>query len=264
MNVNWIVIPTLAGALLLFVFGQRSIQHCQTFKSKLICLLFFLVVGTPGFLFPLYYLHWFDNARWFYEFRSLPFSELTAIGSGLFAGALAEMTKDTKVVSRLFLIIILVLGIMIPHVKSIFAPVAEQRFSDRWEGAICMQSTPSSCGAASAATIFKFLGVSLSERDVARECFTYLGGTENWYITRAFRRRGFKVNYRIEEEFPYDLHLPAIVGIRVNGRGHFITIVEKSSDNYIVGDPMVGREEVPIDQVTKKFDFSGFFMEIQR
>jgi predicted double-glycine peptidase len=199
---------------------------------------------------------------WFYEFRSLPFTELTAMGAGLFAGALAELTKGPKLISRAFLIAILVLGIVAPHMKPILVPMASHRFSDRWNNDVCMQSTSSSCGAASAATIFRSLGESLSEQDVAKECFTYLGGTENWYIARAFRRRGYTVTYRTERGVPDELRTPAIAGVRIGGVGHFIALLENSGDIFVTGDPLVGREIVNKDEIDKKFDFTGFFMEI--
>lgn len=261
---NWLVIPTLVIALLLFLVGQRSMKCCKAFKGKIAVLVLWLLLGVPGFLLPLYYLHWFDNALWFYEFRSLPFTELTAAGIGLLAGALAELVKGPKLVSRPFFIAVLVFGIIAPHLKPLLAPVSSHRFSNSWQDEICMQSTPSSCGAASAATIFRSLGISLSEQDVAQECFTYCGGTENWYIARAFRRRGYAVNYRIEATFPSDLKTPAIAGVRIGGVGHFIAIMDKVNGKYVTGDPLIGRQDILADKIMTKFNFTVFFMEIQK
>jgi hypothetical protein len=264
MNINWLVIPTLVVALLLFVVGQRSIRHCRTLKSKMAVSALFLIPGIPGIMFPAYYLHFYDDVRWFYEFRSLPFIELAAAGAGLFAGALAALIKGPKPVSRPFLIAALVLAIIAPHLKPVVAPTSSRRFADRWRDGVCMQSTPSSCGPASAASVFRIFGASLSERAIARECFTYVGGTENWYIARAFRRRGYEVTYRNENGFPDDLRVPAIAGVRRGGMGHFIAILDKSDSTFITGDPLAGREEIKADEMTQKFDFTGFFMEIQQ
>lgn len=262
MSINWLVLPTLGIALALFVVGEKSVRYCPTFRRKVALLAIWFLFGIPGFLLPLYYLHWFDRARWFYEFRSIPFMELSASGVGLFAGGVAEMMAGRRVVSRRFLIVLLCLGITGPYLKPVVAPIAASRFVDRWQDDVCMQSTLSSCGAASAATVFRCLGIEVSEREIARECFTYRGGTENWYIARAFRRRGCSVNYRIEEEFPVDLNTPAIAGVRVGGMGHFIAILGREEDRYIIGDPFFGRQEVPVDRIRDKFDFAGFFMEI--
>lgn len=211
---------------------------------------------------PLYYLHWFDHAAWFYEFRSLPCTELTAAGAGLFAGALAELVGGPKLLIRPLTLALLCLGIALPHLKPILAPVAVGSFADHWQDGVCLQSTRSSCGAASAATVFKALGVNLTEREIAQECLTYAGGTENWYLARAFRRRGFTVTYRFEQGVPRDLHTPAIAGVRVGGNGHFIPILTQDAELLVTGDPLVGREVTARDQATDHFAFTGFFMEI--
>lgn len=263
MNINWLTIPTLAVALLLFMVGQRSMRHCNSKRSKLTVSLLWFLLGVPGFLFPLYYLHWFDDALWFYQFRSLPFSELTAAGSGLFAGALSEWIQGSKQTTT-YLIIILILGIMAPHLKPVIDTLPASSFSDRWSEEVCLQSTFSSCGAASTATILKALGHSVKEQDIAQECYTTRGGTENWYLARAFRRRGYSVKYRIEKELPSDLHTPAIAGVRIAGAGHYIVILNKGNGMYITGDPLVGQESIPLDKIKSRFHFTGFFMEIKQ
>jgi len=262
VNVNWLVIPTLLLSLILFGVGQRSIRLCTSFRKKLFLLALWFLLGVPGFLLCLYYLHWFDDAKCFYEFRSFPFTELTAAGSGLFAGGLAEVFSKRKVLSRSFLPTFLCLGIVAPHLKPLFAHLDKEDFFDHWENDVCLQSTRSSCGAASAATVFRALGTPLTERDIARECFTYQGGTENWYIARAFRRRGYQVHYRIEKGFPVDLQVPAIAGLRLGEVGHFIAIIDKVDGFFITGDPLKGRERVAADQMATQFAFTGFFMEI--
>lgn len=264
MSLNGLVIPTFLIALLLFWVGRQSIRRCQTQKSRICLFAVWMLMGVPGSLMVLYYLHWFDEAKWFYEFRALPYSELTAAGVGLFAGALAEFIGGSRRISQPFLLMILFLGIVVPYIKPLVTPIPGNRFSDRWQDDVCLQSTPSSCGAASAATVFRALGLSLREQDIARECFTSLGGTENWYIARAFGRRRCLVNYRIEAGFPADLQTPAIAGVRVGGVGHFIAIIGSTNGMYVTGDPLVGKQTVPTNQITKTFDFTGFFMEVQK
>jgi hypothetical protein len=264
MNLNWLVIPTFLVALLLFWIGRQSIRRCQTQKSRIFIFALWILMSVPGCLMVLYYLHWFDDAKWFYEFRSLPFSELTAAGAGLLAGALAELLGGARRISRPFLMTVLFLGVVIPYLKPLVTPIPSHRFSDRWQDDVCLQSTSSSCGAASAATVFRALGLFLKEQDIARECFTSLGGTENWYIARAFARRRCLVNFRVGEGFPADLRTPAIAGVRVGGAGHFIAIIGSTNGMYVTGDPLVGKQTVVATQITKTFDFTGFFMEVQK
>ncbi len=256
--------PTLLLALLLFAIGQKSVRGGKTPTKKYELLLLWLILGTPGFLFALYYLHWFDNAKWFYEFRSIPLSELTAAGAGLFAGAISELTKNIKFPARsFFLISFLCFGISIPYLKPILGPLDYQKIQNKWERDVCMQSTFSTCGAACAATVFKTLGINLTEREIAKECFSCEGGTENWYVARLFRKMGFQIKYRIEKGLPQDLHTPAIAGVLVGGAGHFIAIQDQTEQTFITGDPLSGYREIPKDKITTAFKFTGFFMEVQ-
>lgn len=262
MNFNWLVIPALFIALILFVVGRESMRRCGSDKSRIGLAVVAFILGLPGFLMAAYYLHWFDDAKWFYIFRSFPFSELTAAGAGLFAGVLSERLKGSGLFSTLVFIALLCIGIVIPYLKPMLDPLPTDQLRDRWNDEVCLQSTPSSCGAASAATVFKSLGLNIQEGELAAECLTSSSGTENWYIARAFRKRGFAVNYRIEKQFPSDLKLPAIAGVRVGNYGHFIAILERPNGVYITGDPLKGRQEIPVEHISNAFDFTGFFMEI--
>lgn len=70
------------------------------------------------------------------------------------------------------------------------------------------------------------------------------------------------MRYRIEQNLPLDLKTPAIAGVRVGNLGHFIAILERTADGYITGDPLVGRQQIPSDQMDREFDFTGFYMEV--
>lgn len=262
MNINWIVIPTLCIALALFMVGRISMRRCRSGKSRVSLAVVWFLLGIPGFLMASYYLHWFDDAKWFYVFRSLPLTELTAAGAGLFVGAWSEWMKDSSLFPKPVFVALLCLGLSVPYLKPILDPLSEDQLTDRWKDDVCLQSTPSSCGAASAATIFRALGLNIQEAEIAAECLTSSGGTENWYLARAFRERGFTVNYRIENEFPSDLNVPAIAGVRVGNYGHFIAVIGMSNGEYITGDPLKGRQEIPVDLISNTFYFTGFFMEI--
>ena len=128
---------------------------------------------------------------------------------------------------------------------------------------VCLQSSESSCGPASAATLLRLAGVMASEQDIARESFTTRRGTENWYLIRTMRRLGLQVDYRIQTADVNALPYPAIVGVRMNGvigPGHFIVVLGKSGDKYIMGDPMRGREEVEPKELLHRYYFTGFSM----
>ena len=77
------------------------------------------------------------------------------------------------------------------------------------------------------------------------------------------RRLGLKVDYQIAKPDVNALPFPAIVGVRLNGSigpGHFIAVLGKAGNQYIVGDPLRGREVVSAAQLMNRYYFTGFSM----
>jgi len=59
------------------------------------------------------------------------------------------------------------------------------------------------------------------------------------------------------------LQLPAIVGVRLNqvgGAGHFIAILSRHQEKFVVGDPLVGREELSTSELNERYTFTGFYL----
>ena len=264
MHFNLLLIPTLILALVLFYLGEKYFAKQEGIKAKVLYLVASFLLGLPGLFYAFYYLHIFPEMKWYYEIRAWPYTELLACGAGLFVGSLAEVLKKVKLASRGFLISLLVIGVSIPHLKPIMAPLDYSLLQETWKDDVCLQSTQSSCGAASAATVFKSLGEDVSEEELVRECFTYRGGTENWYLARAFRKRGFQLNYRMEKGFVEDLDYPLIAGVKMDGFGHFIAILGIENVEVITADPLVGRKVIALSRIDSEYDFTGFFMEVSR
>jgi hypothetical protein len=263
MNINWILIPTLVSALGLFFLGRYLwLRHCG-YISKGILVFISILCSVPAFLLVIYYLHWFDDAILFYQFRSIPFSELSACGVGLLAGIISVLFKKYRFVSPPFVLCLLFLGIFIPHSKSILYPADYNALDNRWINGICRQSCNSTCGPASAATILKHYGIDATEQVLARECYSYIGGTEIWYIARALHRRGLICQFAILKDKPYILPYPSITGIDI-GTGHFITILDKEDDTYILGDPLIGRKKINEEDIFKRINFTGFFLIVRK
>ena len=79
---NPLLYPTLLLTALSFYVGDRSGRR----RLSALPLLLGLLLTLPAALFVIYYLHVLDRAAWFYQFRSLPFTELTAAGLGFLPG----------------------------------------------------------------------------------------------------------------------------------------------------------------------------------
>ncbi len=263
MNLNTYFIPTVIIALLLFFVSR----HCWLTKTnkrvRALLLTLGLFLFLPACLYVLYYNHWFDNAVWFYQLRSLPGSELLASGAGILAGVIGGIFKKYKFLSTPFLLCLLVIGVFIPHSKSAILPIDYAGMNDKWKDGVCRQSTGATCGPASAATIMRYLGEIVTEAELAKESYSYVGGTEIWYIARTLRRRGYSCEFKVYSENTYELPYPSIAGIDI-GSGHFIAILDKTDGDYVIGDPLTGREEIPAEKILRRITFTGFFLVISK
>jgi len=265
---NYWLIPTLLLALLFFWTGillQRRIGKRLTFWM---CVSLGAVVSLPAFVFSAYYLHVLDEPIWLYSFRALPGAELAAAGAGflagLFHGRFASEPRFLRIAGKWFFLGALVLGLLIPYAKPILRPPRWSQFQDRWSDSVCLQTSESSCGPACAATILLQLGKSATEKEIAQESLTCRTGTENWYLARALRRRGVKVRFLFSTGQPWPF--PAIAGVQLlnlNNSGHFIAILGREGDNYIIADPIVGRLVLPKPKLESNYAFTGFFMRLE-
>lgn len=260
--------PTLIVGSLLFWIAGKLYPLANGRSQKITLWLAAILTGLPGIAFALYYTRLLGEPLWLYRFRVLPGSELAAAGLGLLAGVI-QATRSSlpmlqKAASRYGIPVLLALTIALPHLKPVLRPLRFPDSAEKWADDVCEQSTPSTCGPASAATLARLARVEIGERTLARECFTSAGGTENWYLVRALRKRGLKVQLFNHAPVPNEFPCPAIAGVKLEyGTGHFIPILGRNGTNYIVGDPMVGREEKSFADLQKAYVFTGFFLTIQ-
>jgi len=255
--------------LFFFVLGFWLSQHCDSSPRKVVFLSISLAAALPALLFVVYYTGILGEAKWFYTFRSWPGTELAAAGMGLIAGRLQFWRNQSQQVRRQvsagFIPFILLLCVMIPYLKPIVLRPDWTSYRDNWSEGVCVQSSESSCGPASAATLLHLAGVAVTEKEIAMESFTSRRGTENWYLIRTMKHFGLDENYVIGQPGWTDLPFPAIVGVRLGGKkgaGHFIAILGKTGDKYVTGDPLNGREELDASQLQDRYYFTGFAIAV--
>jgi hypothetical protein len=261
------LIPTVLcmvfGGVVLFLVGSVAGKRVTSRGGRTALLAFGLLLASPGLLFALYYIHVLDNAAWFYTFRALPDTELLGAGLGFVAGILNSWFAPETLGEKLFVPVVAFLFVLIPFIKPLLDPIDLTRLRDRCEGDVCLQSTFSTCGPCSAATLLKAFGETASEKQLAKECLTSGGGTEIWYIARAFQRRGYHTSVLIQK--PQDLSppSPAIAGVTLRGGvGHFIALVNERSGFITIADPMKGKLIVKKEDLAKYYHFTGFFLTI--
>ncbi len=262
MTLNPLLFPTLALGGGAFWLGDRA------GRGRLAAgwVLLGLALAAPGALFAVYYAHVLDRAAWFYQFRSLPFTELTAAGLGFLPGYLNAVLRRHTVIGWIFLPALTALVLFVPYAKSVLVPLNTRTMQERWVDGVCRQSTASTCGPASAATLLRALGIPATERGLARECYTYGSGTENWYLARALRRRGLRVRFVVISPEPEALPYRSIAGttLGTGGAGHFVAVLDRSDGKYLIGDPAHGRRLLPRARLRPGYVFTGFFMLVER
>jgi MFS family permease len=264
MHLISVVLLNVLSAAVLFWLGSILGRKAVSRLGRRFLLLAGVVLAAPGLLFVLYYTHVFDDAAWLYSFRVLPLTEFLAGGIGLLAGVLnTRFEPDSFGQKHVFPAVLLVL-VLVPFVKPLLDPIELNRLSDHCDGEVCMQSTFSTCGPSSAATLLKAFGQAASEKQLASECLTSRGGTEVWYIARAFRRRGFRERVLIQHPDNSSLPSPAIAGVVLRGgAGHFIAIMSQSADEVTIGDPMKGKLVVKRSELKDYYHFTGFFLVVE-
>ncbi|MBK1790795.1 cysteine peptidase family C39 domain-containing protein [Persicirhabdus sediminis] len=217
------------------------------------------MLALPGLSFSLYYLHLIDPPAWYFQFRSLPASELCLIFIALPAGILASwLPKILRTAPALMLIIV----VTVPFIKPIFGSIKDDDFKEKWQGKVCQQSTPSTCGAASSATIHSYFGTPASEQEIARDAYSYTGGTEVWYLARALRSRGYHTSFHNHAQLDEHSQLPAIVGVKMGLMGHFIAILSYCNGQLSVADPLRAEQTMTIEQFHQKYHHTGFIMTV--
>jgi len=219
------------------------------------------VASIPGLTFSIYYLHLLPEPMWYYEFRSWNGVELLVLPIGVAGGAIASLFPHVlRVVFLLGVVALSVAPVCMPFIK----PFKKGVLTDKWKKEVCMQSSGSTCGPASLATIFKHYGQDVKEAELAKEAYSYRGGTEAWYLARAARARDLEVSFEHYEQLPTDLKLPAIVGVKLGGVGHFIPVLERKGGRWITGDPLHGKRSYTSAQFYGQYEFTGFVMLIRK
>ena len=242
MSFNFAAIPTVALSGVLFVAGALTQRRVQ---SKAICTVLLLlgtVVALPGLLILLYYTHLCESPAWFYAFRTVPYAEISMCGLGWIVGYCYSLIAPEGTGEKAAWPIALFVLVSLPFIKPILDPINLEALRTSCPDQVCLQTTYSTCGPSSAASILLSLGQDASEQSLAREALTSKGGTELWYLARALRRRGFSTNYVVGNAAPASFPTPAVAGVVLTGgTGHFIGLISRNGDELTLVDPLKGK-----------------------
>tara|TARA_R110002049_G_scaffold185580_3_gene353798 strand:+ start:20436 stop:21299 length:864 start_codon:yes stop_codon:yes gene_type:complete len=148
-----------------------------------------------------------------------------------------------------------------PVVRPIAAP-ANVDEAAQWRNGICLQSHPSTCGAASAATLLRRSGVRTSEAEMIKACLTSNIGTVPLGLYRGIALKANRSNRvaavasRKPKQWSRLGQLPNVALVRFDssemsgsparllgpqGEGHAVAVIGRTDGGrWIIGDPAVG------------------------
>lgn len=241
MHANFLGLAAAALSLLAFKLTYDRLRLREV-AVKAAWLGIGMLLSAPALLFGVYYLHVLPEWEWFYTFRSWSGTEFFAIFLGVAAGALAA----------------------VPYIKPVLGPLKDEAFRNRTQGEFILQSTSATCGPASTCNVLHQLGVSATEYEIARAAHSYVGGTEAWYLARAVRAKGLIPRFVFRDRFDPAVGMPAIVGVRLSGLGHFIAVLRVENNLVTFVDPAWGSARVSFDEFWRRFDCTGFHMVITK
>jgi hypothetical protein len=254
MSLNPAIVPTFLLAVVFFAAGWSAHR-----RWPVAALLAGILLSVPCLIACIFYLHLYDNAVWFYETRAIPWSELSFAGVGWLGGTLHARLRPESWQQRALVPMATLLVLMVPFAKQLLNPIRLARLSDRCNSIVCLQTSPSTCGPASAATILRAYGENATERELAHDAYSSNSGTEAWYLARALRKRGYSAHFVVSNsELPH----PAIAGVRVGG-GHFIAVLNANDHQITIVDPLSGKLALTPDEVRQRYRFTGFFLIVQ-
>lgn len=259
-NLNLIGLCAAIMTLIAFKVAFH-IARPQSVTKRILWCVVLGAFGTPSVLFAAYYLKILPEWAWFYEMRSWRGSEFLVVSLGASAGILASLLPRMALVA----ILIPTFAIStIPYLKQLIAPLDARQISSRWENKACLQTTSSTCGPASIATILGNFGVETTEKEVALHAFTCNGGTEAWYLARYARNRGLKAHFDFRPGLPADLQLPALVGVRIGHAGHFIPVLTRKDNLVTIADPLFGLETIELKDLNRRYQLTGFHLSVSQ
>lgn len=230
---------------------SRSIKD-KRFKNLII--ISSIIIALPGFSMIIYYFHMIETPNWYITFRSIKGIEITnsliGLPIGIFAG-----NKNKRILFRGLAILL----VLIPYLKPIIRPLSVN-ITPNWIDNVCIQSTGATCGPSSLATIFNHFGIKSTEMEIARKSFSCSSGTEIWYILRYAKKKGLDYDISNIQELN-ELEFPSIIGTKLTSIGHFITILDKKDNRWIIGDPLLGRLEMDNKEFEKRYKLDGMMIK---
>jgi len=252
MNLNPNFFISILFSIVLFIIGLILSKKILIKKNQRLILIFSFTLTFPGISMILYYFHFFETPLWYVNFRTIPAIEISISFIGLYLGFLSNNKN------KYFLIGITIFLVLIPYIKPIIRPLTIKNITE-WNDEVCIQSTVATCGPSSLATILKYFKVESTELEIAKNSYTCNTGTEIWYLLRIAKRKGLEYSLNTINKVS-ELRFPSIIGTRLFSVGHFVTVLGRSGNEFIIGDPLLGKLVLTEDEFKNKYTIDGLMI----
>jgi len=131
---------------------------------------------------------------------------------------------------------------------------------------VCLQSTGYTCGAASAVTALRQLGIEADEGELAVLSHTSRMGTAPDLLCAAINRRFSEQGVRAECCWFASIgdlrgKEPVMAAVRYRFLiDHFVTVLSVTDSEVVIGDPLIGREELSYDEFSDRWRRYGIVL----
>jgi predicted double-glycine peptidase len=263
MVFNWLAIPAVLLACALFPFGRMLAAETETRNDDIMFAVEGLFFALPAIGFLTYHLHFFDGWERFYTIRAVTGTEILAGMAGLLCGMLAQWTKEYRFLGVPGVAVLMVVGILTPHLAPVFQRMDLRGFKNEWQENVCHQSHPYTSGPAAVATLLRKFGNETTEEKVARKTLTSRKGTEPWYLSRYLEKHGLLTEFHLQEP-SRGIIVPSLAQVILPDRTHYLAILGNNTNGqFLVGDPNLGALVLGKEALTNNYRFSGLFLEVK-
>lgn len=256
------ILCLLSGLVLFFIFTNLFRSLDSQFK-RILLLLVTGIFAVFSFTIPIAYFSDVIGSNPLYaQFRSYNYTEMLVVLFAPFIGTINGWFTARKHNSfyTCVCLVVMFLYISSPFLKPLIRPL-QHDLKNQWKDDVAIQSTASTCGPSSLATIFKLYGKNDTESNIATYAYTSSSGSESWYLARYAHEQGFNYQFLQEPELA-KVPTPSIIGVRLGIIGHFIVLLAHKNGMYEVADPISGKETLTLDQFNRKYKYTGFVLNI--
>ena len=265
LNPNFFL--SLLLGIVLFLVSAKFFKTPHSVLGKCLVLIVGFILLLISLSIPAAYLSDLIGANPLYaQFRAFPYTELLVVlispVTGALSGWLATQRTQSKASIYRACLLITLFYISLPFIKPLLRPLSPD-IGNQWVEGIALQTTSSTCGPASLATIINRYGQTDTEANIARQAFSSSTGTENWYLARYAQRQGYQYQFLHEPELS-KVPTPSIIGVKLGKAGHFITLLNHHNGTYAIADSLSGLQHLTAEAFKQKYLYNGFVLHIKQ